>query len=197
MRLISEMPVPDGLLASIVTSLEMTKPRPATAVDRGEFGIELLPCPDLDRYRDLYRRIGSHWLWSWRLAMSAADLAAIVHDGLVEIRMLRRDGLDEGLLELDFRREGECELKLFGVTPDLVGTGAGRWLMNRALEIVWQRPVGRFWVHTCSMDHPRALEFYMRSGFTPFRRHVEIEIDPRLTGLLPQTAAPHVAIIGK
>ena len=197
MRLISEMPVPDGLLASIVTSLEMTKPHAATAVDRGEFGIELLPCPDLDRYRDLYRRIGSHWLWSWRLAMSAADLAAIVHDGLVEIRMLRRGGLDEGLLELDFRREGECELKLFGVTPDLVGTGAGRWLMNRALEIVWQRPVGRFWVHTCSMDHPRALEFYMRSGFTPFRRHVEIEIDPRLTGLLPQTAAPHVAIIGK
>jgi hypothetical protein len=55
--------------------------------------------------------------------------------------------------------------------------------MNRALEKVWQRPISRFWVHTCTLDHPNALAFYMRSGFVPFRRQIEIAPDPRLQGV--------------
>jgi hypothetical protein len=45
------------------------------------------------------------------------------------------------------------------------------------------------------LDHPDALAFYIRSGFRPFRRQIEITDDPRLTGVLPETAAPHVPII--
>ncbi len=108
---------------------------------------------------------------------------------------MRADGIDEGLLELDFRHPGVCELSFFGVTPGLVGIGAGRWLMNRALELVWSRPIRRFWVHTCTHDHPAALAFYMRSGFRPFRRHIHIEDDPRLAGVLPRTAAPQIPLI--
>ena len=105
------------------------------------------------------------------------------------------DGRDEGLLELDFREAGQCELAFFGVTAKLIGSGAGRWLMNRALELAWSRPVARVWVHTCTLDHPSALAFYQRSGFRPFRRQVEIADDPRLDGTVPRHVAKHVPII--
>ena len=196
MPLITETILTPGLLATVVTSLEMmARPaaRPLHGADddartTGDIFVRLQR-PDLDRYRDLYRRIGTEWLWSWRLAMADAQLAAIIHDPAVEVWTLHRAGVDEGLLELDFRRPCECELKLFGVSPALVGTRAGRWLMSRGIDTVWQRPIRRFWVHTCTFDHPRALAFYQRSGFTPFRRHVEIEYVARLCGLWPRPAA--------
>ena len=47
---------------------------------------------------------------------------------------------DEGILELDFRKEGECELAFFGISPKLLGLGAGRWMMNQALDLAWFTP---------------------------------------------------------
>jgi GNAT superfamily N-acetyltransferase len=110
-------------------------------------------------------------------------------------RRVGDDGRDEGLLELDFRTADQCEIVFFGVTAKLIGSGAGRRLMNRALELIWSRPVGRVWVHTCTFDHPAALAFYQRSGFRPFRRQVEVAEDPRLDGTAPRSAAPHIPII--
>jgi len=127
--------------------------------------------------------------------MPDAELAAIIHAPLVEVYALEHEGRDEGLLELDFREAGQCELAFFGVTAKLIGTGAGRFLMNRALELSWSRPITRFWVHTCTLDHPSALTFYQRAGFRPFRRQVEIADDPRLDGSAPREAARHVPVI--
>jgi GNAT superfamily N-acetyltransferase len=87
------------------------------------------------------------------------------------------------------------EIAFLGVVPGLIGKGAGRYLMNRALEIAWGRNPRRLTVHTCTLDHPRALEFYQRSGFTPYARSVEVADDPRLRGILPRTTAPNVPIL--
>ena len=127
--------------------------------------------------------------------MSDAELAAIIRSPLMEIYALAHEGCDEGLLELDFREPGQCEFVSFGVTQKLVGTGAGRWLMNRALELAWSRPVTRVWLHTCTLDHPAALAFYQRSGFRPFRRQVEVVNDPRLDGTVSRGVARHVPLI--
>lgn len=62
----------------------------------------------------------------------------------------------------------------------MIDSGAGRWLMNRALELAWSHPVDRVWVHTCTFDHPSAPAFYQRSGFRAFRRQIEIADDPRI-----------------
>jgi GNAT superfamily N-acetyltransferase len=187
--------VPAGKIAAVVTHLEMTA-RPAFRVDPpGAWSLRRVEAPGLDWFRDLYRRVGEEWLWFSRLQMSDADLAAIVQSPLVEVHALMQDGCDEGLLELDFREPGQCELAFFGVTEKLIGSGAGRWLMNRAMERAWSRPVGRVWVHTCTFDHPGAVAFYQRSGFRPFRRQVEIADDPRLDGTVRRDAARHVPII--
>jgi GNAT superfamily N-acetyltransferase len=187
--------VPPGKIAAVVTHLEMTE-RPALRPDpEGAWTLRRVPSPDLDWFRDLYRRVGEEWLWFSRLQMADAELAAIIRSPMVDVHALVHEGRDKGLLELDFRDAGQCELAFFGVTADLIGCGAGRWLMNHALELAWSRPVQRVWVHTCTLDHPSALAFYQRSGFRPFRRQIEIADDPRLDGTAPRSAAKHVPMI--
>ena len=187
--------VPAGKIATVVTHLEMTE-LPAIPTDpAGAWTLRRVEAPTLDWYRDLFRRVGEEWLWISRARMSDATLAAIIQSPLVEIYALAHDGSDEGLLELDFREAGQCEIVFFGVTTKLVGSGAGRWLMNRALELAWSRPIARLWLHTCTHDHPGAVAFYLRSGFRAFRRQIEIEDDPRLDGTAPRDAARHVPII--
>ncbi|MFC3117693.1 GNAT family N-acetyltransferase [Jhaorihella thermophila] len=171
-----------------------TRPlRPVPAPD----GLELrrVRDPEPDWYRDLFTRVGAlDWLWFSRLRMPQEALAEIIRDPDVEVYGLFRGDRAEGLLELDFREPGECELAFLGVTPALIGTGAGRFLMNEAITRAWARPIGRFHVHTCTLDHPGALSFYRRSGFMPVRQQVEIADDPRLTDGFPETAGPHVPI---
>ena len=176
--------VPAGKLASVVTCLEMTA-RPELRSQRVDapWTLRHMPNPDTGWYRELFSRIGTDWLWFSRLRMPPAALKTILGSPDVEIYSLVVDGRDEGLLELDFREAGVCELAFFGVTHAVQGAGAGRFLMNRAIEHAWRRPIARFWVHTCTLDHPKALAFYLRSGFRAYARCVEIADDPRVTGL--------------
>jgi len=99
------------------------------------------------------------------------------------------------MLELDFRNLPDVEIAFFGLVPEAVGAGTGRWLMDRALEIAWREGVNRVWLHTCTLDHPSAIRFYRSSGFVPYRRTLEVVTDPRLDGLLPMDAAPQIPVI--
>lgn len=190
-------PVAPGQLAQVVTFLDMTAPPAGAAAEpSGSFGLRRLPADDLGGYRALFRRVGEDWLWSSRLQMPDATLSAILGSPEVEAYALQDKGESIGLLELDFRQEDQCELALFGLVKNAIGRGFGRRLMNEAIARAWAKPIKRFWVHTCTLDHPGALGFYVRSGFRPYAQVVEISKDPRLLGLLPRTAAPHVPLTG-
>lgn len=188
--------VPPGKLAAVVTCLEMRE-RPALRAERADVPWALRRVVDADPgwYRALFRRVGLEWLWFSRLVMPLRELERILRNPDHEVYSLTLEGRDEGLLELDFRQAGQCELAFFGVTRAVQGQGAGRWLMNRAIDGAWRRPIERFWVHTCTLDHPQALPFYLRSGFRAYARRVEVADDPRLTGLAPPDAAPHIPLI--
>src|ERR1700754_1082532 len=187
--------VPTGKIAAVVTHLEMMERPPLRPDPPGAWTLRRVETPDLDWYRDLHRRIGEEWLWTSRLRVTDAELAAIIRPPLLEVYPLVQDGCDEALLELDFREAGQCELVYFGVTAKLIGGGAARWLMNRAVERAWSQPIARVLLHTCTFDHPAAVAFYQRSGFRAFRRQIEIADDPRLDGVVPRVAARHVPVI--
>ena len=188
--------VPRGKIAAVVTCLEMlARPTPGSEPAEVPWRLRRVSDPEPDWFRALYRRVGADWLWFSRLVLADEALRGIIRDPAVEVHVLEHQQSDEGLLELDFRRPAECEMSFLGVTAPLIGSGAGRWLMNRALELAWSRPIGRLWVHTCTLDHPRALAFYLRAGFRPYCRQIEIADDPRITGILPRGAAPAVPIV--
>lgn len=191
------MIIPAGHLGSIVTSLEMRAPPATAAPVRSALRLERWPAPvDRDRYRDLFRAVGAPWLWQGRLVMDDAQLGATLDAATSEVHVAtRRDGVAVGLLELDFAVAGEAEITYFGLVPGMTGHGHGRWLMAHALRLGWRPGIGRVWVHTCDLDHPRALGFYIAQGFTPFERAIEIIRDPRVAGIHDRSMAPQVPIL--
>jgi GNAT superfamily N-acetyltransferase len=189
--------LPADHVAAVATFLEMRLPAAPRAPALADPPVLLrVTEPDPEVYRDLFRRVGADWLWNSRLRFDDARLRATLADPAVELYMPMRGGKAVGILELDFRDMPSVELAFFGVVPEVMGGGVGRWLMDRAIELAFRPGVGRFWLHTCTFDHPAALPFYLRSGFVPYARKIEMFPDPRLTGVLPREAAPHVPVIG-
>ncbi len=190
------IPVPDDRLATIVTTLEMTRRPPLRPLPASPFRLVAWPTPAPDRYRALFRRVGAPWLWFSRLAMDDDALTAIVHDpGISVFAVTDRAGVEVGMLELDHRSAGACELGYVGLVPELAGKGHGDWLMAEALARAWRPGVARVWVHTCTLDHPAALGFYRRHGFVATGRTVETFADPRVSGILPRDAAPQIPLL--
>jgi GNAT superfamily N-acetyltransferase len=189
-------PVPEGELAAVVTYLEMTQP-PDHAVPQSPLTLNRIDVPQPEHYRTLFRLIGSRWLWFSRLTLDDAHLAEIIQHPKVELHsVVDEKGHEVGMLELDFRTKGECELAFIGLIPELAGQGHGRWLLAQALRLAWREGLERVHVHTCSLDHPAALSAYRRAGFVPYKRAVERFPDPRLAGVLPKDCAPQVPLLG-
>jgi len=188
-------PVPPGHLAAVVTFLEMSR-RPPRSGLQSVLRLRRTGQPSPDEYRRLFRLVGTPWLWFSRLIMDDSELTQIIHDRNVELFVVEDElGRDVGMIELDFRTRGECELAFIGLVVELSGKGHGKWLLSEALRHSWRDDVKRVHVHTCSLDHPAALTTYRRAGFVPFRRAIERFPDPRLLGILPQDCAPQVPLI--
>ena len=190
-------PVAAEQLAAVVTTLEMRAVPENLAVPPSPLRLDRRDRIAPDDYRTLFRLVGAPWLWFSRLVMSDTDLCAIVHDDAVELfAIVDPAGHDVGMLELDFRSAGECELAFLGLVPALTGQGHGRWLLAQAVTRAWRPGVTRVHVHTCTLDHPAALAAYRRAGFTAIERAIELFADPRLAGLLPADCAPHIPLVG-
>jgi len=188
--------VADTDLAAVVTFLEMHD-KPAVVVPSSPLTLRRIGKPDAAAYRDLFHLVGAPWLWFSRLIMDDAALASIIQDPRVELFAVEGpDGAAAGMIELDFRQRGECELSFIGLVPELAGKGHGRWLLAEAVRRAWRDDVKRVHVHTCSLDHPAALSAYRRAGFTAYRRAIERFPDPRLLGILPRDCAPQVPLLG-
>ena len=188
--------VPRGQVATIVTSLEMRAKPAARPLPHAPLRLVRWHSPPVARYQALFRRVGAPWLWFSRLVLAEAELAGLLSDPGIEIHAVEDPrGIEVGLLELDFREAGTCELSFLALVPELAGKGFGGWLMAHALALGWRKGVTRTWVHTCTLDHPNALGFYRKAGFTPFARSVETFADPRVAGVLPEECAPHVPML--
>jgi GNAT superfamily N-acetyltransferase len=172
---------PAGYLEVTIVYLEMwarpeAMPRPAPRPDLSVLRAEN---PTLSYYRYLYDRVGEPWLWYERRQMSDERLGAIVQDPEVEVQVLYVAGVPAGYVELDCRAAGEIELAYFGLLPEFIGHGLGAYFLAWAVSRAWDRGPRRVWVHTCSLDHPRALDTYLAAGFTEYARETVHIADPR------------------
>ena len=187
--------LPSGQLAAVVTYLEMLE-KPATEISGSTLRLRRIAEPTLDQYRALFRRVGAPWLWFSRLKLGDDELEAIIGHADVDLYEVAAVEAVVGMLELDFREPGQCELAFVGLVPELSGQGHGRWLLGQAVRLAWREGVTRVHVHTCTLDHPPAVAAYRRAGFVPYKRAIERFNDPRLTGDLPPDSAPQVPLLG-
>ncbi|HUM05296.1 MAG TPA: GNAT family N-acetyltransferase [Terriglobales bacterium] len=187
--------LPPGKIASVVTYLEMlTRPLPGDASSR-PVHLRQIQNPDLDWYRALYRRAGAQWFWFSRLELTDEQLSARLNIPTTEFFIAEHSGSEIGLAELDRSHTPDVEITFFALFPQAMGKGLGRSLMDAVLDRAWSGSTSRVWLHTCTFDAPVALQFYLKCGFRPYKRAIEVADDPRLRGILPEDTAPHVPII--
>src|SRR5262249_33214108 len=86
--------------------------------------------PTIAYYRFLYPAVGRHSACTSRKKLSDADLAALLNAPRLEVHALMADGVPAGFAELDRRTEGEIELVQFGLVPEFIGQGLGRYYLQ-------------------------------------------------------------------
>lgn len=116
-------------------------------------------------YRYLYDVIGAPHNWVSRRRMVDAELANIIHHPDVYIYVLYVDGSPAGLAEVDARDAEGNDLRFFGLAPDFIGKGLGRFFLTHVIELAWARGPKALRLETCSLDHPAALPLYQKLGF--------------------------------
>lgn len=182
------MPLPPKFtdtLDTTVTSLEMlSQPtRPSVAAPMGKLALLRLDPPTISFYRFLYGSVGGAWAWTERRLMDDDDLAETIMKETVEIYVLYSGGVPAGFAEIDRTEFDEVELAYFGLMPDFIGRGLGWYFINWAIDKCWSSNPKRVWVHTCDLDHPRALPNYQKAGFVAYDRRPGTVAHPRLVGL--------------
>jgi GNAT superfamily N-acetyltransferase len=187
--------LPPGKIANVVTYLALDAPPDAAPADRPDLALVRIAEPRVRRYRNLVGRIGDRWLWISRAAMSDAEILAMLTAPGTQLHVLLKEDAEIGIVELHADGPDSIEVNLFGVVPEAAGTGAARWMMLKALRQAFVPPVRRVWLHTCTFDHPAALPFYQGLGFRPWKFAIEVDDDPRLSGLMPETAGPHIPLL--
>ena len=177
----SSTPPPKRYIDVTIHYLEMWSRPHATPRDapRADVAVVRAERPTVAFYRYLYDRVGEPWLWYERRVMSDERLAAIVQDPAVEVQVLHAGGEPAGYAELDRRASGEVELAYFGLMPEFIGRGLGAYFLAWTVDLAWDQEPRRLWVHTCSLDHPRALAAYRAAGFAEYARERVRIADPR------------------
>ena len=184
----SEKGVGEGEIEIVITYLEMShRPDRPPALHRGEekLALKRVECPAPSFYRYLYNTVGGPWLWYERRLMDDATLCGTIHHHKVELYVLYTDGNPAGFLELDCRDCENIEIVFLGLLPGFIGCGLGHYLLDWALDKAWDKEPDRVWLHTCNLDHPRAIAVYQRAGFVTYRQETIMVTDPRLPGVMP------------
>jgi GNAT superfamily N-acetyltransferase len=157
---------------TVVTFLEMLQ-RPSALPPpqpKGKVAFLKAEAPPVAFYRYLYDQVGRDYKWVDRKKMSDAAVAEILGDPRVELFVLYVEGCPAGMAELDFRIDGLGQLAYFGLARDFVGRRLGYFFLYHSTLTAWSRPISKYIVNTCTLDHPRALPLYQRMGFVPYAR---------------------------
>jgi len=159
-----------------ITHLEMTSPaemRPKAA-PRAGLSVSRVPVPAPELNRFFYSAVGGGWYWIDRLAWTFADWMKYLDRPELETWIICEAGIPAGYFELE-NKEGNAEIVYFGLLPQFVERGIGGWALTQAIEKAWAMGAQRVWVHTCDLDHPRALSNYLARGFRYFKTETKME----------------------
>jgi GNAT superfamily N-acetyltransferase len=169
----------DSRMKRLVTTtyLEMTGPDEFIPASPHAQTFELIraeiPCPELNRF--LYASVGARWWWYGRLAWDYARWLEYLDRPELETWVAYVVGTPAGYFELEKQDGAAVELAYFGLMPQFIGKGIGSALLSAAIARAWEASARRVWVHTCDLDHPRALANYQARGFRVFRIEKRME----------------------
>ncbi|GIW79555.1 MAG: N-acetyltransferase [Gemmatales bacterium] len=136
---------------------------------RDDLTVVLAQKPTVPYYRFLYDTVGRAYYWNTRSKLSDEELSAWITDPRNKLHVLFAAGVPAGFAELDYRVENEVEITQFGLMPEFIGQGLGKYFLNWTLHEAWRSHPERVWLHTCTADHPAALPNYLKAGFVLYK----------------------------
>lgn len=154
------------------TYLEMRSPeelRPVIPPGPAPQVVRLDRCP-VELFRYLYEEVGRAYRWTDRLGWSDAVIQDYLAIPGVSVWLMSWQESPAGYFELREHDDRSVEIAYFGLLPEFIGRGWGKYLLTRAVESAWQLGPERVWLHTCTLDHPAALPNYLSRGFRPVRQ---------------------------
>ena len=123
----------------------------------------------VDHYRRLYQSVGDRWHWHDRNAWPDDKLAAHLASSGISVWECLSAGTTAGFFELARHTDDSVEIAYFGLVEEFMGRGLGKAMLTRAAQQAWALGPERVWLHTCTLDSPRALPNYLARGFEKTR----------------------------
>jgi GNAT superfamily N-acetyltransferase len=120
-------------------------------------------------FRYLYAEVGRNYHWVDRLGWTDEVVRAYLADSSVSLWLLTVAGSPAGYFELKRHDDASTEIAYFGLLPEFIGRGLGKYLLSEAARQAWKAGAPRVWLHTCTLDDPAALPNYKARGFRPFK----------------------------
>ena len=120
--------------------------------------------------RFLYQFVGQAWEWTDRVSWSDEQWRAYAESDHLRTWVAHYNGSPAGYYELERQPDGDVEIAYFGLAPRFIGHGFGGHLLSQAIKSAWEwKKTKRVWVHTCTLDHPNALQNYKARGMEVYR----------------------------
>lgn len=158
-------------MKEIVTYVEMTAPSqfipaapvPGLTLEPVDHGSPFIP--------GILARIGAAYKWESASRTEQEWAASFAEHPDRAFWLLSLEGEPAGMVTCDLHPGDEAEIVTFGLLPEFVGKGLGGFALTLGVQQAWALApvVNRVWLHTSTLDHPRALANYHRWGFRTFK----------------------------
>ncbi|MGI2027553.1 GNAT family N-acetyltransferase [Endozoicomonas acroporae] len=122
--------------------------------------------------RFLYSYIGQPWEWTDKLVWSDEQWHDYAENDNLRLWVGYFKGSPAGYFELQ-KVAGDIQIAYFGLAQPFIGKGLGGALLSTAIQEAWNWGAQRVWVHTCSLDHPFALNNYQARGLKVYKEEIK------------------------
>ena len=156
------------------TYLEMSAQselRPAPSIGDHARVERVHACP-ASFFRYLYATVGAAYHWVDRLGWSDDDIHRYLATPGVTLWVLYVADAPAGYFELKRDEDGGVEIAYFGLLPEFIGRGLGKFMLTEAVRHAWSGGARRVWLHTCTLDGAAALPNYRARGFKEWKQEV-------------------------
>ena len=140
--------------------LEMTSPSQLKSKPViGDLEIIQSTIPQFEFNKFLYILVGKAWEWTDKLSWSDDEWETYTQNIGMKTWVAYFKGSPAGYYELLLQENGDVQIEYFGLAAPFIGKGFGGYLLTHTIETAWAlKGTKRVWVHTCSLDHPSALQ---------------------------------------
>lgn len=142
------------------------------------YGLKIFEC-EIKQFqfnRFLYQLVGEDQEWFDKNTWSDEQWKEFAENENLRTWVAYYKGSPAGYYELQQQDDGDVEIAYFGLAPKFIGKGFGGYLLSQAIESAWDwKGTKRVWVHTCTLDHPSALQNYKARGLEVYR----VETEPK------------------